>query len=94
MVCPKHKDTANVGDSYILSFGTYTGGELVVEGVPHDTRTGLIFNGYEKEHWNNPIEGEKYSVIFFVSKYYEGCYPHLPTLDDTSPTNDTNLDKP
>jgi hypothetical protein len=78
LVCPKHKDSTNVGNSYIISYGNYTGGELVIEGVPHDTRTGLIFNGFEKEHWNNPIEGEKYSVIFFVSKYYEGVYPNLP----------------
>jgi hypothetical protein len=65
LVCPKHKDKHNVGDSYIISFGNYTGGELVIEGIPYDTRKGLIFNGYEKEHWNNPIIGNKYSVIFF-----------------------------
>jgi hypothetical protein len=80
LVCPPHKDKNNIGNSYILSFGDYMGGELVIEGIEHDTRTGLVFNGFEKEHWNKPITGIKYSVIFFKCKYYEGCYPQLPTI--------------
>jgi len=78
LVCPKHKDKNNVGTSYIISFGNYEGGDLVIEGVEHDTRTGLIFNGYEREHWNNPItSGTKYSVIFYKNKYSDKIYPNL-----------------
>jgi len=87
LVCPPHKDKNNIGESYILSFGDYTGGELVIEGVAHDTRTGLLFNGYEKEHWNNPIVGTKYSVIFFTCKYSKeninrkyDCHSNVSTL--------------
>lgn len=64
LVCPPHVDKHNIGLSYIISYGDYVGGELVVEGIPHDTRTGLIFDG-KKEHWNTPMTGNKYSVTFF-----------------------------
>ena len=66
LVCPKHTDKHNVGLSYIISFGDYTGGELVIDDIPHDTRTGLIFDG-SKPHWNTPLIGKKYSVTFFTT---------------------------
>lgn len=69
LVCPKHKDKNNVGESFIISFGDYVGCNLVVDGVEHDTRTGLIFNGFLSEHYNTPlVSGHKYSLVFFKSK--------------------------
>ena len=66
LVCPPHRDKHNVGNSYIVSFGDYVGCDLVVDGVTHDTRKGLVFDGYLKEHYNTPlISGTKYSLVFF-----------------------------
>ena len=65
LVSPPHKDKGNQTKSVIVSFGYYTGGELVIEGVEHDTRTPLTFDGANQTHWNNPFNGTKYSLIYF-----------------------------
>ena len=68
LVCPVHKDKNNVGNSFIVSFGDYEGCNLVVEGVEHDIRKGLVFDGYTQEHYNTPlISGTKYSLVFFTN---------------------------
>lgn len=70
LVCPLHKDKQNVGDSYIISYGDYVGCNLVVDGIEYDTRNGLVFNGFEKEHYNTElISGTKYSVVYYISKH-------------------------
>lgn len=64
----EHIDKNNIGLSYSISFGDFDGGELVVEGVPFQTRLApLIFNGALMKHYNNPIIGNRYSLVFFVS---------------------------
>lgn len=66
VLCPPHKDTKNIGDSLLIGFGEYEGGETLIEGVKHDIyHTPVIFNGYEKEHSVCPFEGERYSVVLF-----------------------------
>lgn len=66
LLCPPHKDTKNIGDSLLIGFGNYTGGETLIEGVKHDIyHTPVIFNGYEKEHSVCAFEGERYSVALF-----------------------------
>jgi hypothetical protein len=65
-VCGKHRDVGNFGDSYLLSGGDYTGGELVIEDVEYNCRYApIIFNGSEREHWNKTMTGRKWSIIFF-----------------------------
>jgi len=67
-VCGKHRDVGNFGDSYLVSGGDYTGGELIVEDVEYDCRYApIIFNGSEREHWNKAMTGKKWSIIFFQS---------------------------
>ena len=70
LVCPPHKDKSNIGDSCIISFGNYEGCELVIEGnITSAKYKPILFNGYEKEHWNTPlISGTKYSLIFYNTK--------------------------
>ena len=64
----KHIDGNNIGRSLAISFGDFTGGELVVEGREYQTKLHpLIFNGALKEHYNRPIHGDRYSLIYFVS---------------------------
>ena len=67
--CPPHKDGRNIGSSMIVSFGSYAGCELVVEGTQYDTRhTPHIFDGSSHEHWNNPtLDGTKYSLVFYTT---------------------------
>lgn len=65
-MCPPHKDTKNIGDSLLISFGEYTGGEIVIEGeVKNAYCNPIIFNGHELEHWNLDHVGNKYSLVFF-----------------------------
>jgi hypothetical protein len=66
LVCPKHKDKKNKSRSILVSFGEYTRGEIVIEGEKHNAyHTPIEFDGSTLEHWNEPIEGNKYSLIFF-----------------------------
>ena len=73
LVCPVHKDKGNVGDSCIISFGDYVGGELVINDKEYDAReTPLIFNGHEHEHYNKKIiSGTKYSVVYYNNSFTE-----------------------
>jgi hypothetical protein len=69
--CPPHKDKNNSGESVIISFGDYEGGELIIEGFGEFVTKNrpLIFNGSHVTHWNNPItSGNKYSLIYFNTK--------------------------
>jgi hypothetical protein len=69
VVCPPHKDSNNVGPSMLVSFGPYTGCEVVVEGTQYDTRhTPHIFDGSALEHWNVPtLQGTKYSLVYYTA---------------------------
>lgn len=65
-----HVDKNNIGESLTLSFGDFTGGELVINGVSYQTKNKtLIFNGSLEEHYNNPIIGDRYSIVYFVNKF-------------------------
>jgi hypothetical protein len=67
VVCPPHKDGNNVGRSMLISFGDYTGCNLMIEGKMYDAKnTPIIFNGSQLEHWNtDDLEGLKYSLVFY-----------------------------
>jgi len=67
LVCAPHKDNQNIGESCLVSFGTYTGGNIVIEGEELDARLNpIVFNGSKPLHWNTPIlSRRKYSLVFF-----------------------------
>jgi hypothetical protein len=67
VICPPHKDSRNVGKSLLLSFGDYTGCNIVINGESHDANLKpIIFNGAELEHYNtNDLQGIKYSLVYF-----------------------------
>ena len=78
VICPRHLDANNVGDSILVSFGDYTGCNIVVqnpsgEEIKYDAFCQPIkFNGAELVHYNtNDLVGHKYSLVFFTSKYKE-----------------------
>lgn len=68
VTCPPHKDLNNKINSFIVSFGEYEGGKLVIEGETFDTLyRPVIFNGSELEHWNtNDLVGNKYSLVLYI----------------------------
>ena len=70
--CAKHKDGRNVGESYIIGLGNYTGGELIVfdeddkNPVKHNIRNKFFkFNGSKRFHVTAPFKGERYTMVFF-----------------------------
>jgi len=75
VVCPKHIDTLNIGESVIVSFGDYTNCNLCINinGTTHTVDTNLQpvqFDASKYEHWNTTdLTGNKYSIVFYNSKY-------------------------
>ncbi len=69
VVCPKHKDSENIGESLLISFGDYTGCNIVIENKSYNAKYNpIIFNGSQQEHWNtDDLIGNKYSLIYFKS---------------------------
>jgi hypothetical protein len=67
----KHIDTFNVGESYIVGFGDYTGGKLrtyinEVDYVANDIKDRpLTFNGALIPHETEDFTGERYTLIFY-----------------------------
>ena len=68
-VCAPHKDTGNVGDSYIVAFGNYLGGQICIEEADYniDLR-GLLFDGSQHLHWTKQWSGDRYSIVFHTLK--------------------------
>jgi len=68
VVCPKHFDSKNVGESLLVSFGDYTGCNIVINDIVYDAKyTPIVFNGAELEHYNtNDLIGNKYSLVYYI----------------------------
>jgi hypothetical protein len=74
LVCKKHTDGGNTGRSYIISFGNFTGGRLIIEkkggGDPRPMDIFRKFVGFEgslQPHETESFEGERYSAVFYTS---------------------------
>ena len=74
MRAARHVDGKNVGISYIVGLGDYTGGELIVYGsrkepikpVKHNLKKNFYsFNGSQYLHEVAPFKGERYTIVFF-----------------------------
>ena len=68
----KHKDSNNVGESYILGLGDYEGGELIVfdEDGRNPKKVNINnrffkFNGSTLPHETAPFRGERFTMVFF-----------------------------
>tara|TARA_R110002167_G_C12638268_1_gene648147 strand:+ start:477 stop:1055 length:579 start_codon:yes stop_codon:yes gene_type:complete len=76
-IIKQHKDKVNVGDSILVAYGNYTGGQTYVENEKDrnftltDCRNELLcFNGAEKKHGVTAVTtGERYSLVFYKNKY-------------------------
>ena len=69
--CARHKDNRNASDwSYIMFFGDYEGGELVVEEpdgdkVLSERNVWHKFCGRDHFHYNLPHTGTKFSIVAY-----------------------------
>lgn len=60
-----HTDKGNRGMSYIIGFGDYEGGELILDGQKLDIRYKLTpFDG-RLLHSTAPFTGQRYSIVFY-----------------------------
>ena len=67
-VCKQHLDSRNVGESLLVGFGDYTGGETFLLELQFDiSKKSLIFNGSKIPHGSEPFIGTRYSLVFFNS---------------------------
>lgn len=67
-----HYDSKNAGIQYLISFGNYEDGELIIENRKFDTFCKLVvFEGSELFHWNVPHKGTKYSIIYHINHIVE-----------------------
>ena len=73
VLCEPHVDKNNIGPSYGISLGDFTGGNLVIEGTPYDIHDiWAEFDG-RLGHWVEPFEGTRYSLIYFTHTFKPPC---------------------
>lgn len=69
VMCNPHVDKNNVGPSYIIALGDFTGGDLVIEGKEYSIKNKFKkFNG-TKGHWITPFKGTRYSIVYFTHTF-------------------------
>ena len=73
VLCEAHVDKNNVGLSYGISLGDFTGGNLVIEGTPYDIHDIWIEFDGRLGHWVEPFEGTRYSLIYFTHTFKPPC---------------------
>ena len=78
----KHRDKNNVGDSFIVAFGDYTGGRLLIhEGDlsgTHNIQYNPIRGDFSKNlHSVEDFNGERFSLVYFTFAK-KGVIPELP----------------
>lgn len=65
-----HRDKGNRGDSFLVAFGNYTGGNLnILEGDmkgTYDVRTPLITDFSKVLHEVQEFAGDRYSLVFYT----------------------------
>jgi hypothetical protein len=76
-----HYDKGNKGESAIIAFGDYTGGELIVEGTPIDIKNRLVFfDGSKCLHSTTPFMGNRFSLVFHTP---DRTFTQVPTFSFT-----------
>jgi len=68
-LCKAHHDTQNIGQSYIVGFGDYTGGELKINSYNHNIHNNpVLFNGCKYLHETQQYVGNRYSLVYFTQR--------------------------
>tara|TARA_R110001632_G_scaffold44657_1_gene113464 strand:+ start:316 stop:900 length:585 start_codon:yes stop_codon:yes gene_type:complete len=71
--CPPHRDSANMGESVLCTFGDYIGGLTCIDIdntiIKKDTRGHPSkFDGSKYLHWVETFKGTRYSLVFFHNR--------------------------
>lgn len=70
---PPHIDKNNIGMSYIIAFGDYTQGDLIIEGDAYNINEKFLkFNG-RLGHWTDDFSGQRYSIIYYTHTFKPPC---------------------
>jgi hypothetical protein len=86
LACMPHRDIHNVGESYIVAFGNFMGGELVME-LPGGKKEfnirhrPMLFNGSEITHSVNAFTGRRWSLVYHTIEVPKKL-PMVRTLND------------
>lgn len=68
-ICASRKDADNVGESYIVGFGDYSGGQLCIEDANYNIeRRGLLFDRSQHSYWTKDWVGCRYTLVFYTLK--------------------------
>ena len=88
-VCAPHKDVNNIGESFIVGFGNYLGGQLCIENMDYDIRLrGLLFNGSERQHWTKPWIKDRYTLVFHTLAPSVRWNLQVPAISDYEVVSD------
>lgn len=80
--CNPHVDKNNMGPSYGIALGDFTGGKLVVEGKEFNIHNKFLQFDGRKGHWITPFEGTRYSIIYFNHTFLPP-HPSLKNIEVT-----------
>ena len=69
VMCNPHVDKNNVGPSYVIAFGDFTGGDLVIEGDSYCIKNKFKKFDGRKGHWITPFKGTRYSIVYFTHTF-------------------------
>lgn len=84
--CARHTDKHNVGQSYIVGFGPYQGGALMLY-LPEGQKEfnirhrPLLFDGSKIEHETTDFTGRRWSIVFHTQESPK-MFPAIRTLRD------------
>lgn len=73
ILSPPHIDKNNVGLSYIIGLGDYTGGNLVIEGKEYNIKNRFKKFDGRLGHWVTPFQGSRYTLVFFTHTFKPPC---------------------
>jgi hypothetical protein len=85
--CAPHRDKNNHGESVVIAFGDYTGGELVIESGKHAGENNIRHNAICEDfslhtHWVRPFKGNRYSVVFYNCSAPDLPPPSVKNIDN------------
>jgi hypothetical protein len=67
-----HRDKGNIGESFLVAFGDFTGGELEIHEGPlkglHDVRTPMVTDFRKVLHSVKDFVGTRYSLVFYTDQ--------------------------
>ena len=80
--CAAHKDRHNIGESYIVAFGDFEGGELIIENKEYNIRhRPVLFDGSKLSHSTKEFKGRRWSLVFHTQEA-PSKFPAIRQLSD------------